>query len=253
MILWLNLCLFFLVLPGGHAEDLLVETGGRVVEPGGTLRLTCKASGFAFTDYSMNWIRQPPGKGLEWVAEVSKPSGSSQWYNPKVQGRFTISRDNAQTSVHLQMTSLKPEDSGLYYCARSTVTASVLQLVQKSSNFPPEQKPLCVFSQVVLTQSDSVLKKPGESHKLICGTSGLTLSSTWMNWIRQKPGKRLEWLVHYYGTASGHSYYSSAIQGRFIASKDSTNFYLQMNNVIEDDTAVYYCARYTGIRKDVLT
>ena len=95
---------------------------------------------------------------------------------------------------------------------------------------------------MVLTQSGPVSKKPGESHKLICETSGLTLSTAWMDWFRQKPGKDLEWLVHYYSTASGHNFYSPAIQARFTASKDSSNFYLQMNNLKEEDTAVYYCA-----------
>uniref|UniRef100_A0A803TBM1 Ig-like domain-containing protein n=1 Tax=Anolis carolinensis TaxID=28377 RepID=A0A803TBM1_ANOCA len=102
-----------------------------------------------------------------------------------------------------------------------------------------------VHSQVVLTQSGGALKKPGESHEMICGTSGFTLSSTWMNWVRQKLGQGLEWLVDYYGTSSGQSYYSSAIQGRFTASKSGSNFYLHMNNLKIEDTAVYYCARGT--------
>ncbi|XP_061446353.1 uncharacterized protein LOC133366844 [Rhineura floridana] len=103
----------------------------------------------------------------------------------------------------------------------------------------------CALSQVVLTQSDPVLKKPGESHKLTCAVTGFDLSSTWMNWVRQKPDKGLEWLVDYYGTASGQSYYSPAIQGRFTALKSGSNFYLQMNNLNVEDTAVYYCARDT--------
>uniref|UniRef100_A0A8D0G405 Ig-like domain-containing protein n=1 Tax=Sphenodon punctatus TaxID=8508 RepID=A0A8D0G405_SPHPU len=57
-------------------------------------------------------------------------------------------------------------------------------------------------SQIVLTQSASVVKKPGESHKLQCTTSGFTLSSSWMHWIRQKPGKGLEWLVKYLSESS---------------------------------------------------
>lgn len=107
-----------------------METGGGVVVPGGSLRLTCKASGFNFTDYAMNWIRQSPGKGLEWVARVSRPEGTKQWYNSKVEGRFTVSRDNSQTSAYLQMNDLKPEDSALYYCARHTVVPSAFLLVQ---------------------------------------------------------------------------------------------------------------------------
>ncbi|CAM4658549.1 unnamed protein product, partial [Caretta caretta] len=99
-------------------------------------------------------------------------------------------------------------------------------------------------SQVVLTQSGPALKKPGESQKLQCATSGFTLSSTWMGWIRQEPGKGLEWLALYYDEANT-KYYASSVQGRFTASKDSTNFYLQMTGLRAEDTAVYYCARDT--------
>ncbi|EPQ18184.1 Ig heavy chain V-III region CAM, partial [Myotis brandtii] len=102
----------------------LVESGGGVVPPGGSLSLSCKASGFAFTNYSMNWVRQAPGKGLQWVATVSRPTGKNQWYAPAVQGRFTISRDNPTSTVSLKMTKLTSEDTAMYYCIRGTVRGS---------------------------------------------------------------------------------------------------------------------------------
>ncbi|CAI5791300.1 M1-specific T cell receptor beta chain-like [Podarcis lilfordi] len=102
----------------------------------------------------------------------------------------------------------------------------------------------CTRTQIVLTQSDPVLKKPGESHKLTCAVTGFNVNSYVMGWVRQKPGKGLEWLVRYYKGWSSQEY-SPAIQGRFTASADSSNFYLQMNNLKAEDTAVYYCARDT--------
>nr|7ZFB_H Chain H, Omi-18 heavy chain [Homo sapiens]7ZFB_J Chain J, Omi-18 heavy chain [Homo sapiens]7ZFC_A Chain A, Omi-18 heavy chain [Homo sapiens] len=94
----------------------LVESGGGLIQPGGSLRLSCAASGITVSSNYMTWVRQAPGKGLEWVSLLY--AGGSAFYADSVKGRFTISRDNSKNTLYLLMNSLRVGDTAVYYCAR---------------------------------------------------------------------------------------------------------------------------------------
>ncbi|KAK9398079.1 hypothetical protein NXF25_021443 [Crotalus adamanteus] len=62
---------FLMVFPACISSQItLTESGDGLKKPGDTLRLTCTVSGFAITSYGVSWIRQPPGKALEWNGAI---------------------------------------------------------------------------------------------------------------------------------------------------------------------------------------
>ncbi|OCU01381.1 hypothetical protein XELAEV_18007170mg [Xenopus laevis] len=131
--------LFFLILlsglSGGHCDVQLAQSESVVIKPGGSHKLSCTASGFTFSGYDMDWVRQSPGKGLQSVSLISSEGGST-YYTDSVKGRFTISRDNNNNKLYLQMNNLQTEDTAVYYCTRDTVTNNHRAVQQKLFSCP---------------------------------------------------------------------------------------------------------------------
>nr|3HMW_H Chain H, Ustekinumab Fab Heavy Chain [Homo sapiens]3HMX_H Chain H, Ustekinumab Fab Heavy Chain [Homo sapiens] len=98
-------------------EVQLVQSGAEVKKPGESLKISCKGSGYSFTTYWLGWVRQMPGKGLDWIGIMS-PVDSDIRYSPSFQGQVTMSVDKSITTAYLQWNSLKASDTAMYYCAR---------------------------------------------------------------------------------------------------------------------------------------
>uniref|UniRef100_A0A8C8UL77 Ig-like domain-containing protein n=1 Tax=Peromyscus maniculatus bairdii TaxID=230844 RepID=A0A8C8UL77_PERMB len=108
----------------------LKESGPGLVQPSQTLSLTCTVSGFSLTDYTVHWVRQPPGKGLEWIGRIWSDGDTD--YNSALKSRLTISRDTSKSQVFLKLNNLQTEDTAMYYCARDTVRELLCEPAQKT-------------------------------------------------------------------------------------------------------------------------
>nr|NDP18846.1 immunoglobulin gamma heavy chain [Bos taurus] len=109
--------LFVLSAPRGVLSQVqLRESGPSLVKPSQTLSLTCTISGFSLSSYAVSWVRQAPGKAPECLGALSTDGTTS--YNPALKSRLSITKDNSKSQVALSLSSVTPEDTATYFCAK---------------------------------------------------------------------------------------------------------------------------------------
>nr|NDP19269.1 immunoglobulin gamma heavy chain [Bos taurus] len=109
--------LFVLSAPRGVLSQVqLRESGPSLVKPSQTLSLTCAVSGFSLSTYGVQWVRQAPGKAVEWVGGIDDNGDTG--YNLALKSRLSITKDNSKSQVSLSVSSVTPEDTATYYCAK---------------------------------------------------------------------------------------------------------------------------------------
>ncbi|KAF5916446.1 hypothetical protein HPG69_006850 [Diceros bicornis minor] len=64
-----------LLSTGVHSQVQRVQSGAELRKSGASVKVSCKASGNTFTSYPMNWVRQAPGQGLEWMGWINTNTG----------------------------------------------------------------------------------------------------------------------------------------------------------------------------------
>uniref|UniRef100_A0A3B5QFX7 Ig-like domain-containing protein n=1 Tax=Xiphophorus maculatus TaxID=8083 RepID=A0A3B5QFX7_XIPMA len=105
----------------------------QLVQPGQSLTITCRPSGYSVTDsYATGWIRHREGKPMEWIFHMW---GSGTFYkNDALKNKFSYSRDTSAGTVTITGQNLQPEDTAVYYCVRHTVIQTTFKTAQKLSS-----------------------------------------------------------------------------------------------------------------------
>nr|8SB1_C Chain C, DH270.I3 variable heavy chain [Homo sapiens]8SB1_H Chain H, DH270.I3 variable heavy chain [Homo sapiens]8SB1_M Chain M, DH270.I3 variable heavy chain [Homo sapiens] len=109
----------------------LVQSGAEMKKPGASVKVSCKASGYTFTDYYIHWVRQAPGQGLEWMGWINPNTGRTNSAQ-KFQGRVTMTRDTSISTAYMELSRLTSDDTAVYYCA----TGGWIGLYYDSSGYP---------------------------------------------------------------------------------------------------------------------
>uniref|UniRef100_A0A087XPW4 Ig-like domain-containing protein n=1 Tax=Poecilia formosa TaxID=48698 RepID=A0A087XPW4_POEFO len=178
-----------------------------VKRPGDTVKISCVTSGYKMTQFSINWIRQKSGKGLEWIGWINTNTAVAT-YASSFQSRFSFTQD-APTMF--------------------SVTLMLLLLAAGSG----------AWSET-LRQSASVSVLPGERLQITCQVS-YSVSTYGTAWIRQPAGKGLEWIGYMCSGCTGARKDSLKNKFTITVQESSNTVTLNGQNLQPEDSAVYYC------------
>uniref|UniRef100_A0ABK0LMJ7 Ig-like domain-containing protein n=1 Tax=Rattus norvegicus TaxID=10116 RepID=A0ABK0LMJ7_RAT len=102
----------------------LQQSGAEVLRLGASVKLSCRASGYTFTSYYVEWVKQKNRHGLEWIGRIYPGNGNTD-YPQKFNGKATLTTDTSSSTAFMELRSLTSEDTAVYYYARhSGVTTS---------------------------------------------------------------------------------------------------------------------------------
>ncbi|XP_056136553.1 uncharacterized protein LOC130113067 [Lampris incognitus] len=120
----LSVALLLLLAAGSCVNsEQLNQPASLTVQPGQPLTITCQVS-YSVSTYATAWVRQPAGKGLEWIGWIYT---GGTYYKESLKNKFSISLAASSKTATLTGQNMQPEDSAVYYCARDTqVTVTLL-------------------------------------------------------------------------------------------------------------------------------
>uniref|UniRef100_A0A087YGX1 Ig-like domain-containing protein n=1 Tax=Poecilia formosa TaxID=48698 RepID=A0A087YGX1_POEFO len=113
----LPVALLLLLAAGACVKcEQLNQPASATVQPGQRLTISCQVS-YSLGSYTA-WIRQPAGKGLEWIG--MKDRYGNVYFKDSLKNKFSIDLDTSSKTVTLNGQNMQPGDSAVYYCARDS-------------------------------------------------------------------------------------------------------------------------------------
>nr|3U6R_A Chain A, Antibody 1:7 (Heavy chain) [Homo sapiens]3U6R_H Chain H, Antibody 1:7 (Heavy chain) [Homo sapiens] len=104
--------------------QLLEQSGAEVKKPGSSVKVSCQVFGDTFSRYTIQWLRQAPGQGPEWMGNII-PVYNTPNYAQKFQGRLSITADDSTSTAYMELSSLRSEDTAVYFCARVVIPNAI--------------------------------------------------------------------------------------------------------------------------------
>ncbi|XP_065326630.1 Ig heavy chain Mem5-like [Pelmatolapia mariae] len=190
--------LLLLTFISGARCQSLTSSEAVVSRPGQSVTLSCRVQGLSLT--YLHWIRQKPGKGLEWIGRID--SGTGTIFAQSLQGQFSITKDTSQNRVNLVVNSLKQEDSAVYYCAKELLDCDyafdywgkgTMVTVTSATSTAPTVFPLVPCGA-----------ESGDMVTLGCLATGFNPSAVTFSWT--KGGTALTDFIQYPAVQKGNAY-----------------------------------------------
>uniref|UniRef100_A0A8C7K5D2 Ig-like domain-containing protein n=1 Tax=Oncorhynchus kisutch TaxID=8019 RepID=A0A8C7K5D2_ONCKI len=116
----------------GVCSDIrLDQSPSQAKRPADTIKLSCSIFVYSMTRSAIHWIRQKPGKVLEWIGRMKNGSGTDVIHADSLKSLFILTEDVSTSTQFLEAKSLRAEDSAVYYCAQQTLTGDGEAVIQK--------------------------------------------------------------------------------------------------------------------------
>uniref|UniRef100_A0A3B3YG94 Ig-like domain-containing protein n=1 Tax=Poecilia mexicana TaxID=48701 RepID=A0A3B3YG94_9TELE len=97
--------------------EQLTQPSSVVLQHGQQLSIGCQVS-YSVGTYHTHWIRQPPGKGLEWIGGARV--GYATYQKESLKNKFSFSLESSSNTATLNGLNMQPDDTAVYYCARQS-------------------------------------------------------------------------------------------------------------------------------------